>query len=760
MHDYAIAAGSLHDALSQLARIGGIRIDGIAALPADAQSTGLQGVYRPETALRQLLAGTDWRAERVGPAHFRLIDIDDIKNLSNMVVTATVDPLITEGSDSYTADAQVTATRLPLSLRETPASVSVITRAQMDDFGLDNASEVLANTTGVNVEHVETTRTYYSARGFDITNFLVDGLGLPFTNGAQWGDMDTAIYDHVEVLRGADGLLSFTGNPSATVNFVRKRPTDFFQGSAALTLGSWDSRRLALDLSGPLNTSGSVRGRVVAVDQDGDSYLDRYSLKKQVFYGILEADLGESTTLDTGFTWQRNRPKGVMWGALPLFYTDGSATDYPRSTNTATDWAYWNSNDTRAFVRLDHRFGNGWNLKAEVSHRRFSNVSDLFYIYGTPDPATGLGLFSYPSHFTGTNKQDVADVSVSGPFQLAGREHQLVFGLDWARNDATQLSLYGNDIGTPLPPLDGWSGIYPKPAFDVSSDGADFRTRRQSAYATVRWNLAEPLKLITGTSLTRIRSDGENYGVPHHYETTRNTPFAGLVYDFSKHLSAYVSYAKIFSPQTEVDIHNRVLDPITGSNLEAGIKGAWFDKRLNASFALFRTRQNHTAEAAGFNPATGQTWYRGIDATSEGYEFSLAGQLTPRWQISTGYTQLGITGANDANVRTYVPRRTAHLSTSWRVPGIDGLKLGANLRWQDAIVRDQGVLDTQGREIFTRQDGYTLVGLMARYDFTPAWSATLNVDNVTDRKYLTSLYWDQAYYGAPRHYSLDVTWRF
>ncbi|MCT6980900.1 TonB-dependent receptor plug domain-containing protein, partial [Salmonella enterica subsp. enterica serovar Oranienburg] len=89
--------------------------------------------------------------------------------------------------------------------------------------------------TGVNVERVETDRTYYSARGFDVTNFLVDGVGLPFANGQQEGDLDTALYQRVEVLRGANGLLSFTGNPSATINFVRKRPTADFQGSVGLS---------------------------------------------------------------------------------------------------------------------------------------------------------------------------------------------------------------------------------------------------------------------------------------------------------------------------------------------------------------------------------------------------------------------------------------------------------------------------------------------------------------------------------------------
>ncbi|KGI76692.1 TonB-dependent receptor [Oleiagrimonas soli] len=757
---YAVAAGSLRTALRQLAQQSGLQLDGIEHIPASAHSADLHGDFRADEALRRLLAGSGWQAEHVGPSRFRLVDTRDITPLASVVTTASVDNLSTEGTGSYTTAAETTATRLPLTLRQTPESVSVITRTQMDDFGLDDVRSVLANTTGINVEQVETDRTYYSARGFDVTNFLVDGLGMPFTNGAQWGDMDTAVYDHIEVLRGANGLLSFTGNPSATINFVRKRPTAEFQGSAGLTVSSWDTRRLDLDLSGPLNDSASVRGRLIAADQDGDSYLDRYSLHKQVISGIVEADVGESTLLSAGLTDQRNRPKGVMWGALPLYYTDGSATDFDRATSTATDWAYWNSDDVRTFAQLEHDFAHGWILKFELNHRRFSSRSDLFYIYGTPDRTTGLGLLSYPSHYTDVNRQDTADLSVSGTFDLAGRTHQLVFGANAARNKETEQSLYGNDVGTPLPPLQDWNGVYPKPVFDAYRADAAFDIRRQSAYVTARWNLTDPLKLITGASVTRIRSRGESYGVPHRYTATRNTPYAGLVYDLGKHLSAYASYAKIFSPQTEVDLDNRVLPPITGSNLETGLKGAWFDERLNASFALFRTRQDHTAESAGFNPDTGQTYYRGVNATSKGYEFDVAGRLTPGWEISAGYTQLGITGDRGTNVRTYVPRRTLHLSTSYRVPALRGLKVGANLRWQDAITRDQGVLDTQGREIVTRQGAYALLGLMARYDFDPSWSATLNVDNVTNRKYLTSLYWNQAYYGAPRHYSLNVTWRF
>ena len=144
-------------------------------------------------------------------------------------------------------------TGLDLSLRETPQSVTIINQDRIDDFGLTNVNELLAQVTGVNVEKVETDRTYYNSRGFDITNFQVDGIGLPLIWGIQFGDLDTVLFERVEAVRGANSMMTGTGNPSATINYVRKRPTAAFQASASAAYGSWDDYRLEADVSGPLN---------------------------------------------------------------------------------------------------------------------------------------------------------------------------------------------------------------------------------------------------------------------------------------------------------------------------------------------------------------------------------------------------------------------------------------------------------------------------------------------------------------------------
>lgn len=660
----------------------------------------------------------------------------------------------------YAAGTTSGATRLDLTPRETPQSVSVATRTQMDDFALDSANDVLGMVTGVNVEQVETDRTYYTARGFDIVNFQRDGLGLPFPYGIQDGDIDTAVYERVEVLRGANGLMSSTGNPSATVNFVRKRPTSTLQGSARMGVGSWDYRRVDLDVSGPLNGSGSVRGRAVAAWQDNESHIDRYEMEKQVYYGVVEADIGEATTFTAGASLQKNRPNSPMWGALPLYYTDGTPTDYDESTSTAADWAYWDTDETRVFADITHAFANDWKLVASFNHERIDGDSELFYVYGNPDRETGEGLYVYPSSYENRFAAKFADVYASGPLTLFGRAHDVVIGANHGEGDDYELSRYGTDIGQPLPaPLEEWNGHYPKPSYGPDTLGADFDYERISIYATVRWNLGDDLRLITGVSRTHAQTSGESYGAPTEYDEAKTTPFAGMVWDVGQHWSLYGSYGEIFNPQSEVDSNYRLLGPVTGSNAEVGAKGEWFDGGLNASFALFRARQENLAESAGFDPETGQTLYRGIDAQATGYEIDVSGRLSEHWQVAGGFTQMQVEDPAGNDTRTHVPRRLLRLSTTVDVPQVQGLRVGASLRWQSEIHRDQGVT-AAGTPIVTKQDSYALLGLMARYAFADNWNATLNVDNVTGEKYIPSLYWEQGFYGAPRNVSLSVSYRF
>ncbi|WP_417702835.1 TonB-dependent siderophore receptor [Pseudomonas sp.] len=666
--------------------------------------------------------------------------------------------------DSYKSTPSSAATKLDLTPRQTPQSISTLSGAQLRDFKLTSVNDALKAVPGVQVQEVETDRTYYTARGFDITNFQYDGISVPFVYGNVEGDLDTAMYERVEVIRGANGLISGTGNPSATVNFVRKRPTLAPQARVDLTAGSWDKRRIDADVSGALNDAGTVRGRVVYANENKNSYLDRYSREKNMFHGVLEFDLDDRTVFTLGHTLQTSDANSPMWGALPLVYQDGGKTHYSRSTSTSTDWAYWDNEENRTFAELAHTFDNGWQAKTVVTHVEKKSDGSMFYVYGTPNRTTGAGLYSYPSEYSEKNKQLIVDVQASGPFSLAGRQHEAAVGGSWSRSELEDLSWYDSSTGTMLPPLEQWSGDYPKPRNDNGSAGSDFTDRMKSVYGAARWSLTDDLSLITGARVIDVKSDGTNYGLAKSSKNSgKVVPYAGVVYDLNEQYSVYASYTEIFTPQTKTDVTGSRLAPLEGVNYEAGIKGELFDDKVNVALSVFRTEQDNFAEQAGMIGSV--AYYRAIEGlTSEGYELEFSGEPLEGLQLSAGYTFVDITNADGAHAVTYSPKHMIKTAATYRIPGMEKLKVGAAVRWQDDIkiavplTADDGFTSIGTAD--ARQKAYAVVDLMASYDIDPNWSVSANLNNLTDEKYLSSLYWTQAYYGAPRNASMSVSWKY
>lgn len=666
----------------------------------------------------------------------------------------TADP--SEGRPSYKAQRSSTATGLALKPRETPQAISTITHSQLQDFRLTSVNDALAMAPGVTVEKVETDRTYYASRGLDIDNFQLDGIGMPFTNGAQWGDLDTVIYDRIDVLRGANGLMTGTGQPSATVNFVRKKPTAKFQSSAELTLGSWNLKRAQADVSGALNADASVRARLVGAVEDKDSYLDRYGRARQTLYGVVDMDLGEATMLSLGLLTQETRARSPLWGALPMNYTDGSQTNYDASTSTAADWAWWNNRDQRVHAELQHAFTNGWDLRTVLTHREMNTDSELLYLYGTPDRDTGQGLFIYPSAFAGHYVQDMLNVQASGPYSLAGRQHELTLGASWAHEDAWEQSGYSSITGQPLGfSLSNWNGQITKPAFNASYNGSDFRTNSMAVYGGTRLNLSDTFKLLAGGRFTHISSQGQNYGSDHTYSHSQTTPYIGAVWDLGANVSLYGSATRIFKPQTELDAQHQVLAPIQGRNTELGIKADLLNKALAAQLAVFDTRQNGLAGNASYVAPSGSqpgyTAYEGVDTRSRGIELELTGQAHERLEITSSITHLSLQTADGQQARTFVPRDTVRVGLRYKPT--DRLSTTASLRWQSAIY-------SSSNGAVARQAAYALLDVGASYALSPHWKASAQIRNLGNQKYLNSLYWDQAYYGAPRHGEVSLSWTF
>lgn len=668
------------------------------------------------------------------------------------------DGAVSEGTGQYSVPVASTSTRLPLSARETPQSMHVMTRTQMDDFKLTNVTSMLSAVPGVFVQQAETDRTYYNIRGYEVSNFQTDGVGLPFSTEAQIGDLDTAFYDRVEVLKGANGLLSLTGNPSGTVNFIRKRPKRDFSANANLSYGSFATRRMDLDINSALNSSGSVRGRLIGAYQKGNSYLDRYGLQKHILGVIVDADLSDRTTFTLGHTYQKNKARSAMWGALPLYYTDGTAIDYDVSDSTAPDWAYWNTTDRTTFAELVHDWTPGWRTKATLIYRKIIQDAEQFYVDGVPDRTTGLGLLSWPTKYNRYERQRIGDISTIGKFRLGGREHDLMFGINVSRSQNVMTSLAADTL-VPLPSLFHWDRQFPRPDFyKVKATGADFTDRKTTAFIATRLNVMDAFKVIAGMNYTRAISAGVQYGYPHSYKRNKLSPYLGLIYDLNKNYSVYASYTGIFNPQFRYDVQGQLLPAIEGRNYELGLKGESEDGRLTGSVALFRAEQNNTAEVDKFYD--GLTRYKPVDSRSTGFELTMQGEVLPGLQVSTGYSHLfSIKDELGNAVREYIPKSAFTMAASYDVPAVHGLKVGAAVRWQSKIRRFQGKTPA-GADIYTKQKAYAVADLMASYEINKHFAVGANVKNVFNKKYLTTLLWAQSYYAPSRSVGMNVQLKF
>ncbi|MFE3972083.1 ferric-rhodotorulic acid/ferric-coprogen receptor FhuE [Stenotrophomonas sp. YIM B13575] len=681
----------------------------------------------------------------------------------------TLDKVVVKGerAEGYSVRRTSAGTRFDLAPREIPQSVSIISHQRIEDQQLDDIIDVLGNTTGVTSTQSDSERTEFYARGFYIDAYQFDGLPTQMVQNWSYGDsgLDLALYDRVEVVRGATGLLSGAGNPSASVNLIRKHADSAeLTGSVSVNVGSWGRTRTTVDVGSALNASGTVRGRVIGSYLDTDGQMDRYNQRKTLGYAVIDADLTPDTQLSVGYDYQQKRANGATWGGFPMLYSDGSATPYDESFNASPNWTYWDTTSKRAFATLQHAFSNGWKFKIGATHDQTKADDKLFYpayndwTTGASnfDKTTGAGISPSAGFYNTERKVTGVDGYVDGPFQLFGREHQFMAGLSYNKREYANYGDYQvGGAGLPWNPFASylnWTGNISEPNWNPLALASEGTITQKAGYVAARLSLADPLKLIIGARYTDWKSEGENADRSHK----ETTPYAGLVFDINDTYSAYTSYTEIFQPQTLKDRNGSYLDPVDGKSYEVGVKGAWFDNRLNASLAVFRIEQDNVGQITG-EPVPGsqnEFAYRAARGTvSRGFEFELNGELAPGWNATFGASRYVAKDANDADINTNLPQTALKLFTSYTPQSLQELTVGGGANWQNRIYYP---VPAYGR---IEQSGYALVSAFVRYRISPEFSVQANLNNLLDKKYLSQINGYGAY-GDGRNGSLTFTWSF
>ncbi|HHH8933235.1 TPA: Fe(3+)-pyochelin receptor FptA [Pseudomonas aeruginosa] len=674
--------------------------------------------------------------------------------------TELPDMVISGESTSATQPPGVTTLgKVPLKPRELPQSASVIDHERLEQQNLFSLDEAMQQATGVTVQPFQLLTTAYYVRGFKVDSFELDGVPTLLGNTAS-SPQDMAIYERVEILRGSNGLLHGTGNPAATVNLVRKRPQREFAASTTLSAGRWDRYRAEVDVGGPLSASGNVRGRAVAAYEDRDYFYDVADQGTRLLYGVTEFDLSPDTLLTVGAQYQHIDSITNMAG-VPMA-KDGSNLGLSRDTYLDVDWDRFKWDTYRAFGSLEQQLGGGWKGKVSAEYQEADSRLRYAGSFGAIDPQTGDGGQLTGAAYKFKSIQRSLDANLNGPVRLFGLTHELLGGVTYAQGETRQdTARFLNLPNTPVNVYRWDPHGVPRPQIgQYTSPGTT--TTQKGLYALGRIKLAEPLTLVVGgreswwdqdTPATRFKP-GRQF-----------TPYGGLIWDFARDWSWYVSYAEVYQPQADRQTWNsEPLSPVEGKTYETGIKGELADGRLNLSLAAFRIdlENNPQEDPDHPGPPNNPFYISGGKVRSQGFELEGTGYLTPYWSLSAGYTYTSTEylkdSQNDSGTRysTFTPRHLLRLWSNYDLP------------WQDRRWSVGGGLQAQSdysvdyRGVSMRQGGYALVNMRLGYKIDEHWTAAVNVNNLFDRTYYQSLSnpnWNNRY-GEPRSFNVSLRGAF
>lgn len=774
VRQFDIPAGPLTQAIGRFVIDSGIFVSADGALTRDRSTPGVQGQHTASEALALMLTGTGLRAVAQADGTFALqtAAAADVAQMRKIAVQADefnegADPGRTEGSDSYTTRSTNTAFKIPLSLRETPQTVTVVPQAVIRDYGLTDIRQVMLFTPGVAVSAERGPQSYYfEARG---ESMQVQYDGVPSSNrfgGRGTGlTFDSAIVDRIEVLHGASGLLTGPGSPGGTVNVVRKLPTGQGQVAMEASVDSWGGWRGMADVSGPLGDSG-FGGRLVGVYENQDFYIDYTGAKHSLVYGVLGKSFGDATQMYLGVNLEQidDGSYGAHYG-LPA-QVDGTPFDISRKKNLGATWADQDDSLNTAFLRVQHEFSPHWSLHGILTYEDYDTSQLEGVVYYERDPEQLDTLYFGPNIEDWGYDTRAADLYVQGRFALFGREHDLMFGFNGMWRDETGAGYYTSEPSA-IVDIDTWDARNAPSPYALPFDGYSYsgEYEQYGIFAGTRLSLADPLHLIVGTRLSWVEQSWD--GVTDSKEDGVDTLYGGVVWDFAQNWSAYASYSDIFEPHPIYvrDRNGNVLEPKVGRNIEGGLKFEAFEGRLNAALAIFRLDQTNLAEPDYAAEVPGICGGEVLDACSkasglvrnEGFEFSISGEIARGWQVYGGYTNFKRKYQQDDPYGTKTPSEFLQLATSY-ASSDDRWSFGATARWQEATAYE-GVLYFMPEQAFrTAQDAYTIVGLYGGYRINDTLRLSLNVDNLFDEKYYSGLEWSLGgmVYGDARQISMTL----
>ena len=688
----------------------------------------------------------------------------------------------TENRDSYTTSAMRTTTGLALSPKETPQSVSVITKTQINEQGITNLVDALKTTTGVNVIR-DAGIPRFQSRGFYIDQIEEDGISStvpgainnPMYDAQSMNDI--AVYDHIEVVRGATGLTQANGEPGGTVNAVRKRPTGDRIIQGEVQIDRFGKVRTTGDFSGRLNDEGTLRGRAVVALERDKNFKDRVKGGNATLYGVMDASVGENTKITWGGLYQRKHTKPDDWGV---------ALNLPRDTYLGYNWNKGIYDKANAFAEVEHYFNDNWRYTGKLDYNYNENIKKNSGIYNTSTSYAGYTPGStlasgWLSRYDNDEKQLTFKNNLNGKFEIAGVPQEIFteYTYTHTKNNGSRrqynpgvsfdpMTFTGNEIAEPADwyatPYQMYWETHSKRTTHALLLGFRFNMLKEKLHimAGTRWNHIKS-KYITDYFYTGGKIDNDPDSVTDR-KTVRFNPYFAVTYDLTPNQSLYASYTSIFKPNSNQRKDKSYLDPVTGANYEIGWKGEWFDRKLNTSFALFDIEQKNRAVQVWDTADQKWYWEPVGKVRSRGIEAEISGNLSEDWKLFAGYTfnrskyleaeSKGTVPAG-TNFSLHTPKHMLRLHTSYNLP-FDGKKwtIGGGVTAQSKTASLYGV----------KRGGHAVFNANIDYQASKNLKLALISTNLFNRYYYennkVSSKGANNYYGEPRNIMFKVDYKF
>lgn len=773
MRDYQLPAAPLASTLNRIAAQAGISLSIDPALANGRSAHAVQGRFDGVGALRQALEGTGLELveNASGSYSVRPLPKDTLAMGATTVSASQEDP---EGPTvGYVATRTRAGTKTDSSILETPKSISVATREQMQDraaLNLDDAVRYMPGTVAGSYGS-DTRSDWLRVRGFKPTQFLD---GLPMATGVYANPkLDTWDLERVAVLRGPASSVYGQTPPGGLLDMVSLRPQAEQANAVQLQVGNYNHKQINFDSTGPLDDQGKLLYRVSGVVRDSNTQVDhipdkRYNIAPSLTWNIDDDTkltfLSQFTRDDTGITTQFLPLKGTKY--------DAPFGDISHHKNLGDpDWEHYDRTTYWLGYSFEHRLNDVWQFRQNLRYMKndlsFDAITPTTLYAGSPPVVTDDGTISRMSTSTEEDvTQFVVDNNFQADFATGDLKHTLLLGLDHNRSNTNYLSIFGFGV----PPSNVINPVYGQPIVRPPRSSAfydyDQKTFQTGAYIQDQIAL-DHWRLTLGGRQDWVHTGTKFHNAGNATNSESDQKFSGnaaISYVFDSGVAPYLSYAESFQPSSGADVTSTSsFKPTEGKQWELGVKyqPPGSDTLLTAAVYDLRQKNVSVSDNVGGVSVTSQTG----EVKVTGLELEANSNLTENLKLigSYSYTDTEVRkGQYDGNRLQLIPRNQASLwaDYTWHAGALDGFGVGYGIRY---------VGDTYGDQANTF-DGYagsyTLSDAAVHYDLgkldnsLKGASVAVNASNLFNKDYISTCDGYYCYYGDQRKVVASLTYKW